>query len=195
MRRFAMVVVTLVLAAAAAVAAVEQRGRGRMATMALTASAFPSGGAMPSPHTQAGAERSPALSWTGAPEGVESFVLIVHDVTVPAGDGRDDLLYWMVWNIPGTATGLPENVPSGDELEDGTRQISVTGPYYRGPAAAPSAPPHHVVFDLYALDTTLAVRPGGDSPAETRAEVIEAMAGHIRGRATLVGVVGGQMIR
>ena len=72
----------------------------------------------------------------------------------------DDVLHWMVWNIPATTTALPEAVPQGAESPDGTRQISVTGPYYRGPAAPATGPVHHYVFELYALECD-AGRPGG----------------------------------
>jgi phosphatidylethanolamine-binding protein (PEBP) family uncharacterized protein len=67
------------------------------------------------------------------------------------------------------------------------RQISVTGPYYRGPAAPATGPEHHYVFDLYALDTTIDVAAVGASPAATRTAVMAAIAGHVRGKATLVG--------
>ena len=69
-----------------------------------------------------------------------------------------------------------------------SRQISATGPNYRGPAAPASGPPHHYVFELYALDTTIDVAAVGASPAETRAAVMAAMAGHVRGKGVLVGL-------
>jgi len=47
-----------------------------------------------------------------------------------------DVTHWLVWNIPGTAKGLPEGVMQGSPLPDGSRQISATGPVYRGPGAA-----------------------------------------------------------
>jgi hypothetical protein len=43
------------------------------------------------------------------------------------------------------------------------------------------------VFELYALDAMLDVPAVGASPAETRTAVVAAMAGHVRGKATLVG--------
>ena len=59
---------------------------------------------------------------------------------------------------------------------------------YRGPAAPASGPAHHYLFELYALDSTIDVQPVGASPADTRTAVVAAMAGHIRGKATLVGL-------
>jgi phosphatidylethanolamine-binding protein (PEBP) family uncharacterized protein len=94
----------------------------------------------------------------------------------------------MVWNIPGTATGLPVGVPQGPTRPDGSRQIGASGPYYRGPAAPASGPAHHYVFELYALDAPVNVAAVGESPAETRAAVMAAMAGHVRGKAVYTGL-------
>ena len=120
------------------------------------------------------------------PDGVASFVLLAHDLDAPTG--ADDILHWMLWNIPSTARSLPEAVPQGSQLPDGTRQISVSGPYYRGPGAPSAGPPHHYVFELFALDATVDVPPVGASPAQTRAAVAAAMAGHVRGKAVYVGL-------
>jgi Raf kinase inhibitor-like YbhB/YbcL family protein len=174
-------------------AATPQRGRGRgrgaIRVMTVSTPAWTDGGQIPVKYTQAGEEVSPPLAWSGAPEGTASFVLIVHDVDAAAGrGGTDTLLHWMLWNIPATATGLPESVPPLSQLPDGTRQISVSGPYYRGPGAPASGPAHHYLFELYALDTMLDVPAVGASPADTRAAVLTAMAGHVRGKGVLVGL-------
>jgi len=156
--------------------------------MTLATSAWSDGAQIPARYTQAGGETSPALTWSNAPDTTGSFVLIVHDPDAATGNGTDDLLHWMLWNIPATATGLPEGVPPASELPDGTRQISATGPHYRGPGAAAAGPAHHYIFELYALDTMLDVQPVGASPAQTRAAVLSLMAGHVRGKAALVGL-------
>lgn len=155
--------------------------------MTLSSPAWPEGGTIPARHTQAGTEISPPLTWDQVPDEVVSFVLIAHDPHTAVGDGTDDVLHWMVWNIPGTARGLPEGVPHGNELTDGSRQISATGPYYRGPGAPAAGPTHHYVFELYALDIKLDIPAVGQSPAATRAAVLAAMAGHVRGKAAYVG--------
>lgn len=164
-------------------------GRGRaVRLMTLTSESLVDGAAIPAKYAQAGAELSPPLSWSGAPDSTASFVLLVHDIDAVAANGFDDTLHWLVWNIPGTATSLREGVPQGADLPDGGRQISATGPNYRGPAAPSSGPTHHYVFELYALDAMLDVPAVGASPAATRAEVLAAMAGHVRGKAVLVGL-------
>ena len=159
--------------------------------MMLSSSGWSDGGQIPAKYTQVGGpagEISPPLSWSGAPENTAAFVLIVHDVDAAIGNGADDVLHWMVWNIPGTATILPEHMPAGAQLPDGMRQISATGPYYRGPGALSAGPAHHYVFELFALDAPVDVPAVGASPPQTRAAIVTAMAGHIRGKAVLVGL-------
>ena len=163
-------------------------GRGGVQVMTLTTSAWPDGAQVPAKHSQIGAELSPALAWSNVPEGIQSFVLIVHDVDQAIGNGNDDVLHWMLWNIPADARSLPEGVPQASQLPDGTRQISASGPYYRGPGAPASGPPHHYVFELFALDSTIEVAAVGQSPPLTRAAVVAAMAGHVRGKAAYVGL-------
>jgi Raf kinase inhibitor-like YbhB/YbcL family protein len=164
------------------------RGRGAVQVMTLASPAWRDGGEIPAAYTQAGDDMSPPLQWSGAPEGIASYVLIVHDADAAIGNGTDDLLHWLVWNIPPTVTSLHEHAPSMAQLPDGTRQISATGPNYRGPGAPASGPAHHYVFELFALDTMLDVPAVGASPPNTRAAVVAAMAGHIRGKAVYSGL-------
>ena len=164
------------------------RGRGNVQVMSLTTPAWADGGQIPAKYTQADTDISPALSWASVPDGTVSFVLIVHDVDAAIGNGTDDILHWMLWNIPAAVTSLHEHAPSMAQLPDGTRQISATGPYYRGPGAPASGPAHHYVFELFALDTMLDVPAVGASPPSTRAAVVAGMAGHIRGKASYVGL-------
>jgi Raf kinase inhibitor-like YbhB/YbcL family protein len=179
---------TAFLALALAAALVPQgRGRG-VQVMTLTTPAWPDGGAIPAKHAQAGGEVSPPLAWSNVPDGVQSFVLIARDTDAAIGGGTDDVLHWMLWNIPGSSRSLAEAIPQGNQLPDGTRQISASGPYYRGPGAPASGPPHHYVFEIYALDSTLDVPAVGATPAQTRAAVMAAMAGKIRGKAVYTGL-------
>lgn len=163
------------------------QGRTPLRVLTLATPAFTDGGAIPARHAQPGRDVSPALSWSGAPDSVRSYVLVVHDVDAAQGDGTDDTLHWLLWNIPGSATALPEGVPAGAQLADGTRQISVSGPYYRGPAAPATGPAHHYVFELYALDITLNIAPTALPSALTRESIMQAMAGHVRAKGSLVG--------
>ena len=156
--------------------------------MTLTSTAWADGGQIPAKYTQAGEQLSPPLAWSNVPDGVQGFVLIARDLDTAVGSGTDDMLHWMLWNIPGSARSLPEGVSPGSQLPDGTRQISVSGPYYRGPGAPSSGPAHHYAFELYAVDAPIDVPAVGQSPAETRAAVLAAMAGRVRGKGVYVGL-------
>jgi Raf kinase inhibitor-like YbhB/YbcL family protein len=155
--------------------------------MALTTPAFADGAQIPVKYTQAGEQVSPALNWTNVPEGTVSFVLHMRDPDVARNKTSEDQVHWLVWNIPGTSTGLPEGVPKGEQLPDGSQQISASGPVYRGPGAPASGPLHHYTFELFALDAKLDVKAGADA-WETRAAVYKAMQGHIVGKAVYVGL-------
>ena len=135
-------VLSLALGVGVASVAQAQGGRGRaVQVMTLTSPEFQIGASMPVRSAQPGRDKSPALEWSGVPDSVQSFVLIVHDPSAPIGNGLDDMLHWAVWNIPGSAHGLPGAIPQGGERPDGMRQISASGPYYRGPAApGPGSP-------------------------------------------------------
>jgi Raf kinase inhibitor-like YbhB/YbcL family protein len=155
--------------------------------MTLSTTACPDGAQIPAQYTQAGEQVSPALTWTNTPAGTVSFVLHMHDIDVARNKTLDDQAHWVVWNIPGTATGLPEGVPKGETLADGSRQISASGAVYRGPGAPATGPLHHYVFEIIALDTKLDVMGTADA-FETRAAVMKALEGHVLGKATYVGL-------
>jgi Raf kinase inhibitor-like YbhB/YbcL family protein len=155
----------------------------------MTTTAFEDGGVIPNKYTQAAGPQavSPALSWSQVPAGTQSFVLLFHDPEPVLNKGsKMDITHWLVWNIPGTSTGLAEGVAQG-ELPDGTRQVSLRSNAYMGPGAGPG-PYHHYTFELYALDIKLEVPQGQPlQAAQTRQAVFDAMDGHVLGKAVLVG--------
>jgi Raf kinase inhibitor-like YbhB/YbcL family protein len=159
------------------------QGRGSAGPgLALTTTAFDDGGIIPNEFTQAESDyKSPALSWTNVPNGTVSFALIVHDADVAPGRNPEDFLHWLVFNIPGNARGIAEGLAptaTGDIVQGRNGRNT---PGWLGPGAA-AGPYHHYVFELFALDTRLSV------PATaTRAQVMEAMAGHVVGKAALTG--------
>src|SRR5262245_56298512 len=165
-------------------------GRGpRTPPLLMTSSAWEDGGVIPNKYTQAaegGAAVSPELKWSQVPPGTQSFVLLLHDPEPVLNKGsKMDITHWLIWNIPGTSTGLAEGVAQG-ELPDGSRQVSLRGNAYMGPGA-PAGPYHHYTFELYALDSKLE-RPQGtpQEAANTRTAVVNAMDGHVLGKAVLV---------
>ena len=155
--------------------------------MVLTIPGWPDGDPIPVKYTQAGEQVSPEMKWTNVPKGTVTFLLHMHDPDVARNKTTDDQVHWLVWNIPGTATGLPENVAKGADLPDGSHQISASGPQYRGPGAPATGPQHHYTFEIYALDTKLDVVATADA-FETRANVMKAVQGHVLGKAVYVGL-------
>jgi Raf kinase inhibitor-like YbhB/YbcL family protein len=153
--------------------------------LTLTSPAFEDGSVIPGKFTQSVTDFvSPALKWTNVPPNTVSFVLIAHDPDVALDKKIGDVLHWMAFNIPGTATGLPEGVPATATLPDGTVQAKnrrgAIG--FLGPGAPAVGPYHHYTFELFALDTKLTL--GADA---TRADVLAAIDGHILGKGVLVG--------
>jgi Raf kinase inhibitor-like YbhB/YbcL family protein len=111
-----------------------------------------------------------------------SFVLLLHDLDGAMNHRTDDVTHWLVYNIPGTATSLPEGISPAPELPDGSVQApnQRKTPGYLGPGARGKY--HHYTFELYALDTKLTL------PVEAlRADVFNAMQGHVLDKAVLVG--------
>ena len=170
-----------------------QRGAAPAPAMTMTVAGFPDGGQFPVKFSQAaegaapGEGTSPAITWTNAPSGTQTFVLNMHDMDLARNKTTDDQVHWVVWNIPASATGLPEGVPKGNPRPDGSFQVSATGNMYRGPGAPANGPQHHYVFELYALDTKVDVQPTADA-FETRANVMKAMQGHVLGKAVYGGL-------
>jgi len=151
----------------------------------LTTAAFPDGGVIPPQFTGADPKAvSPRLEWTNVPAGTVSFVLIFHDPDAAIQRRLEDVLHWMVINIPGTARELAENVPATAQLPDGTIQPkNMRGTVgYMGPGAGAQGPYHHYTFELFALDIKLDL-----GPETTRPEVLKAIDGHILGKAVVVG--------
>jgi Raf kinase inhibitor-like YbhB/YbcL family protein len=153
--------------------------------LTLTSTAFADGSTIPGKFTQDVPNPvSPKLEWTHVPAGTASFVLILHDPDVAIQRTTEDVLHWMVFNIPGSARDLPEGVPANAQMSHGAIQAKnrrgTVG--YMGPGAPAAGPDHHYTFELFALDTKLDL--GADA---TRADVLKAIDGHIVGKGVLVG--------
>jgi phosphatidylethanolamine-binding protein (PEBP) family uncharacterized protein len=86
--------------------------------MTLLILGFSDGGQIPVKFSQAapgvapGEGTSPAMNWANVPAGTQSFFLHMHDLDLARNKTTDDQAHWVLWNIPATATGLPEAVPN-----------------------------------------------------------------------------------
>jgi Raf kinase inhibitor-like YbhB/YbcL family protein len=189
----------MVSAAAVALAQAPGGGRGAPAprpVLSVSSTAWPDGGEVPMHNAYFGDNKSPAFEFhwtlggnpTAAPDTLKTYAVIFHDIENSTNKTTVDTLHWSAFNIPGTATGLPEGLGAGT-LADGTvngpgiamgRPNATEGSYF-GPGAGPG-PLHHYVFEFYALDTKI------DLPAKTtREDLMKAMDGHIIGKAAYVG--------
>lgn len=139
----------------------------------LTSTTFANGSAMPistvsnivvnganscSATGAAGGNESPELSWTGAPEGTRTFVVVTYDVTA-------SFTHWGIYNIAGTATGLPQNAGvAGSSYGLQIVNDFGIGPQYDGPCPPAGVAPdtHKYVFTVYALGAALEL-PGSEN--------------------------------
>lgn len=145
----------------------------------LRSSAFAPQGKIPRAYTCEGRDLSPPLAWSGMPAGTKAFALTVVDPDAPdPAAPRMTWVHWVVYDIPAGATGIPEGGPLPAGAREGRNDWKRTG--WGGPC--PPIGRHRYIFTLYALDTVL-----GDLHAPTRAALESAMAGHVLGRAELIG--------
>jgi hypothetical protein len=171
-------------------AAIAQPGGGKKGppppALRLTSPSFPDGSVIPDKYTQqVGPDAvSPELNWTDVPPGTQTFVLLLHDPDVAINKKLEDVTHWITWNIPGTATKLPEGVKAEATMPDGMVQGKNRGGRvgYMGPGAPPTAPEHHYTFELFALDTKLDL-----GPDASRDDVMKAIDGHILSKAVWEG--------
>jgi hypothetical protein len=151
-------------------------------TFRLTSPAFDEGQEIPRRHTCDGDDTSPPLAWSGTPEGTQSLVLIVDDPDAPdpAAPMRT-WVHWVLYNLPPNAISLDEDVRA-EQLPPGT-VVGLNDAWerrYGGPC--PPIGRHRYFHKLYAVDATI---PG--LPTGTKAEVEQAMTGHVLAQAQLMG--------
>jgi len=142
--------------------------------LSIRSEAFEGHGHIPERHTSDGEDVAPALTWSGVPEGTQSFALVVHDPDAPLVDG---FTHWVAYNVPGDAEGVPEG---GEGVTHGVNSLGSEG--YNGPAPPPGHGPHHYYFWVYALDQDLELEPGLD-----RRSLLERIEDHVIEQARTIG--------
>ncbi|MET9001838.1 YbhB/YbcL family Raf kinase inhibitor-like protein [Amycolatopsis sp. NPDC004169] len=130
-----------------------------------------------------GQDRSPQLSWHGAPAGTRSYAITVYDPDAPTGCG---FTHWAVADIPAGVTSLEEGAgdDTGSGLPDGAFQLpnDARAPRFIGAAPPAGHGEHRYFIVVHALDVEhIEVDPQG-----TPAYLGFQMASHILGRAVLV---------
>jgi hypothetical protein len=100
-----------------------------LSDMKLASSAFQHHGKIPKKHSGEGEDVSPPVSWSNAPAKTKAFALICHDPDAPlVSPGSYGFVHWVLYNIPGSVTALPEDVK---EYTRGTNDFNRQG--YGGP--------------------------------------------------------------
>jgi Raf kinase inhibitor-like YbhB/YbcL family protein len=151
-------------------------------TFTITSSSFGAGSGIPRDFTADGRDLSPALAWTNPPVGCQAFALICDDPDAPVGTW----VHWLIWNLPGSAQGIPQGVPARKILADGSAQgRNDFGRIGYGGPSPPRGKPHRYFFRLYALKEKLSLEPGASRP-----DLERAMQGRILGTAELFGTYG-----
>lgn len=150
--------------------------------LSLTSPSFAHGGEIPTRFTCDDDDVSPALGWSGVPRETKSLVLIVDDPDAPDPKAPKMVYsHWVLYNIPPSTSGLPEAV-TPEQLPPGTREglndWKRTG--YGGPC--PPIGRHRYFHKLYAVDIVLP-----QMPSPTKADVENAMKGHVLDQAVLMG--------
>ena len=150
-------------------------------TLTLNSTAFDNNGPIPAPYTCEGRDISPPLAWNGVPEGTQSLALIIDDPDAPdPANPRMTWVHWVLFNIPPQTNELPEgasmSLPPG--ISQGINDWKRTR--YGGPC--PPIGRHRYFHKLYALDIRL-----DNVRSLTKADLEQAMQGHILAGAELVG--------
>ncbi len=146
-------------------------------SLILSVEGFSAGAEIPRKYTCAGANQSPALTWSDAPSGAKSFALILDDPDAPGGVWN----HWLVWNIPITTYGLAENIKLRPPVCVGANDFGEAA--YGGPCPPKGHGPHRYFFRLFALDIVdLALASGA-----RRAELDRILNRHVLAHAESMG--------
>jgi Raf kinase inhibitor-like YbhB/YbcL family protein len=149
----------------------------------LRSSDVQQGTQMAETYIHAGGNRSPALEWSGAPQGTRSYVVTCFDPDAPTPSG---FWHWVVVDLPASVTSLVAGAgkEDGSALPKGAFQCrnDYGAQGYGGPAPPKGDRPHRYYFVVHALDTERL----GVNEQTSPAAVSFTMLGHTLARAILV---------
>jgi len=150
-----------------------------LSEMQLSSPAFRDRGAIPAKYTGEDDNVSPALSWSGAPEGTEGFAVICHDPDAPlvSPGGTYGFVHWALYNIPGSVNSLQEGT---SHHTAGKNDGGKTG--YMGPMPPNGHGVHHYFFWVLALDRKTELPEG-----LSLWELLEKIEPHVIGMNRIVG--------
>lgn len=159
-------------------------------TVKVSSSVFDHHGMVPEEFSGYGANTSIDLSWTNLPKGTAQLALICDDPkVVELGMMPAPFVHWVGYNIPASASGLPQGMVSDAEVTgiiglegmiNGVNGLGRTG--YFGPRPPVNGQLHAYHFRVYALDADLALAPGLNAE-----ELRAAMDGHVLASGMLMG--------
>jgi len=120
----------------------------------VTSEGFADGDTLPDAQVASAGDRSPQLTWSGAPEGTKSFAISCFDPDAPTPAG---FWHWTVVGLPAGTTSLPEGAGAegGAKLPEGAFMTSSDAGTRAFTGAAPPEGDiaHRYVFAVHALDT------------------------------------------
>ncbi|WP_203137215.1 YbhB/YbcL family Raf kinase inhibitor-like protein [Microbacterium sp. JZ31] len=156
--------------------------------LAVTSSDFVDGGDFAAAQYSAmfgvpgGEDRSPQLSWSGAPEGTKSFVVSVYDPEAPTPSG---FWHWMVVDIPADTAELPAGITelpgSAWTVKNDARVAQFIG------SAPPAGATDHYAIAVQALDIESVSELGLDAEA-TPAFVSFSILPHVIARGVITAI-------
>ena len=113
-----------------------------------------------------GEDVSPALTWSGAPEGTKSYAVTCYDPDAPTGSG---FWHWAVADVPASVTELPTGAgaPGSADLPAGALTLTNDGGMkgFVGAGPPPGHGEHRYYFTVHAVDVPALELPEGATPA------------------------------
>jgi Raf kinase inhibitor-like YbhB/YbcL family protein len=153
-------------------------------TILVSSNAFEHNTDIPLRYSAYGDNIVPDISWINLPEGTRQLALILDDPVF----GFQPFVHWVAYNIPVTATGLPEGLTTDAIVNQSGLEGMINGANgtrrsgYFGPRPPADGKVHTYNFRIYALDHELNLADGLNKQS-----LLAAMEGHILATGLLTG--------